>query len=63
MFGTQIDDPVSTTTPLKADLIVPSGESTGSPIESILSSWILAPVTIRSALRGIVDRKVAQYAV
>ena len=54
MFGTQIDDPVTMTTTLEADLVV-----TGSKIHEVQIDSIGLPVdspdgTIRSALRGVV---------
>ena len=42
MFGTQIDDPVTTTTPLKADPVV-----TGSKIHGFLMDPIRPPVDSR----------------
>ena len=35
MFGTQIDDPVTTTTPLEADLVVTGSNIHGVQIDSI----------------------------
>ena len=37
MFGTQIDDPVTTTTPLKADPVVTGSKIRGSRIDPIWS--------------------------
>ena len=38
MFGTQIDDPVTTTTPLKADPVVTGAKIHGFQIDPIRSS-------------------------